>query len=30
MTARRYRFEMMIRFTIWNHITGTTGMPTTA
>ncbi|MGP3683149.1 IS6 family transposase [Streptomyces sp. IBSNAI002] len=30
MTAGRYRFEMRVRFTIWNHITGTTGMPATA
>ncbi|MCX4775304.1 IS6 family transposase [Streptomyces sp. NBC_01264] len=30
MTAGRHRFEMMIRFTIWNHITGAAGMPATA
>ncbi|MCX4784412.1 IS6 family transposase [Streptomyces sp. NBC_01264] len=30
MTARRHRFEMTIRFAVWNQITGTTGMPATA
>ncbi|WSV35454.1 DDE-type integrase/transposase/recombinase [Streptomyces sp. NBC_01017] len=29
MTAGRYRFEMMIRFTLWHHITGRIGMPAT-
>jgi len=29
MGAGRYRFEMMIRFTLWNHITGRIGMPAT-
>jgi len=28
LTAGRYRFEMMIRFTLWNHITSPTGLPT--
>ncbi|MCX5505450.1 IS6 family transposase [Streptomyces sp. NBC_00053] len=27
MTAGRHRLEMTIRFTIWNHITGSTGLP---
>jgi len=30
MTAARHRFEMMIRFTLWNQITGAAGMPATA
>ncbi|MEV6957459.1 DUF4158 domain-containing protein [Streptomyces sp. NPDC051183] len=30
MTASRHRLEMTIRFTIWNHITGSTGLPATA
>ncbi|MFE2093391.1 IS6 family transposase [Streptomyces sp. NPDC059460] len=30
MTAHDYRAEMTIRFAIWEHITGTTGQPTTA
>ncbi|MGP3690747.1 IS6 family transposase [Streptomyces sp. IBSNAI002] len=30
MTAGRYRFEMRVRFTIWNQITGTTGVLATA
>lgn len=30
MTAGRHRLEMSIRSTIWNHITGTTGLPATA
>lgn len=30
MTADRYRFEMTIRFTIWDHIARTTGIPATA
>ncbi|MEJ8639879.1 IS6 family transposase [Streptomyces sp. MS2.AVA.5] len=30
MTAGRHRFEMTIRFTIWNQITSTTGLPATA
>ena len=30
MTAYDYRVEMTIRFTIWDHITGTTGLPTAA
>ncbi|MFF3160192.1 IS6 family transposase, partial [Streptomyces sp. NPDC057910] len=30
MTAGRYRFEMSIRFTIWDHITHATGLPATA
>lgn len=25
----RYRFEMMVRLTIWNHITSATSLPTT-
>jgi putative transposase len=29
-TAGRHRFEMMIRFTLWNQITGAAGMPATA
>ncbi|MCX4784393.1 hypothetical protein [Streptomyces sp. NBC_01264] len=29
MTAGRYRFEMNVRFTIWNRITGLVGMPAT-
>ncbi|MCX4783624.1 IS6 family transposase [Streptomyces sp. NBC_01264] len=30
MTASCHRFEMSLRFTIWNHITGSTGLPATA
>ncbi|MCX4775353.1 IS6 family transposase [Streptomyces sp. NBC_01264] len=30
MTAGRYRFEMNVRFTIWNHITGVASLPATA
>ncbi|MZE53573.1 IS6 family transposase [Streptomyces sp. SID5770] len=30
MTAGHHRFEMMIRFTLWNHITNTAGLPATA
>ncbi|WP_338675144.1 IS6 family transposase [Streptomyces sp. SCSIO 30461] len=30
LTAARYRFEMTLRFTLWDHITGTAGLPTTA
>ena len=30
MTAHDHRLEMTIRFTIWDHITGTTAQPTTA
>jgi putative transposase len=30
MSADRYRFEMSIRFTLWHHITGATGLPATA
>ncbi|MCX4784175.1 IS6 family transposase [Streptomyces sp. NBC_01264] len=30
MTAGRHRFEMTVRFTIWNQITSATGMPATA
>ena len=30
MTATTYRTEMHHRFTLWNQITGTTAMPTTA
>ncbi len=30
MTAAEHRLEMTVRFTIWDHITGTTGLPTTA
>jgi transposase-like protein len=30
MTAHDYRAEMTIRFAIWDHITGTTGLPTAA
>lgn len=30
MTAGRHRFEMTIRFAIWDQITGSTGLPTTA
>ncbi|MGW1617422.1 transposase [Streptomyces sp. NPDC002285] len=30
MTAGRYRLEMTIHFTIWNHNTGTVGQPTMA
>ena len=26
MTASRYRFEMPLRFTLWNHITGNPGI----
>jgi putative transposase len=29
MTAGQYRFEMMIRLTLWNHATDRIGMPTT-
>lgn len=30
MTAHHYRAEMTIRFEIWEQITGTTGLSTTA
>ena len=30
MTAHDHRLEMTLRFTIWDHITGTTAQPTTA
>jgi transposase-like protein len=30
MTADRHRFEMTLRFAIWDQITGTTGRPATA
>lgn len=30
MTAGRHRFEMTIRFAIWDQTTGRTGLPTTA
>ncbi|MFF3159898.1 IS6 family transposase [Streptomyces sp. NPDC057910] len=30
MTAGRHRFEMMIRFTLWDRITGAAGLPATA
>ncbi|MZE54944.1 IS6 family transposase, partial [Streptomyces sp. SID5770] len=30
MTARHHHFEMSLRLTLWNHITGATGMPATA
>ena len=30
MTADRYRLEMIIRFAIWDQITGTTNRPATA
>ena len=30
MTAAQTRFEMTLRFTIWDHITGSTVLPTTA
>jgi putative transposase len=30
LTAARYRLEMILRFMIWDHITGTTGLPTAA
>jgi putative transposase len=30
MPAPDYRAEMAIRFTIWDHITGTAGQPATA
>ncbi len=30
MTAPDHRLEMTVRFTIWNQITGTTGLPTAA
>ncbi|MFF3159776.1 IS6 family transposase [Streptomyces sp. NPDC057910] len=30
MTAGHHRFDMRIRFTLRNHITGTTGLPATA
>jgi putative transposase len=30
VTAHRHRFEMMIRFTLWNQITGNTSPPATA
>jgi putative transposase len=30
MTAPNYRAEMTVRFTIWDHITGTAGQPATA
>jgi putative transposase len=29
-TATDHRLEMTVRFTIWNHITGTAGLPATA
>jgi hypothetical protein len=30
MTAAQNRFEMTLRFTIWDHITGSAALPTTA
>jgi hypothetical protein len=30
MTADRHRFEMTVRFTIWNQITGATSLPAAA
>ena len=30
MTAHEHHLEMTVRFTIWDHITGTTGLPTAA
>jgi putative transposase len=30
LTATEHRLEMIIRFTIWDHITGTIGLPTAA
>jgi putative transposase len=27
LTAPEHRLEMTIRFTVWDHITGTTGLP---
>ena len=30
LTAGQNRFEMTLRFTLWDHITGITGLPTTA
>jgi len=30
LTATDHRTEMIIRFAIWDHITGTAGQPTTA
>ncbi|WP_338678080.1 IS6 family transposase [Streptomyces sp. SCSIO 30461] len=30
LTAARYRFEMTLRLTLWDHITGTASLPTTA
>lgn len=29
LTATRYRFEMTLRFTLWDHITGAVGRPAT-
>lgn len=29
LSATHYRTEMIIRFTIWDHITGTAGLPAT-
>ncbi|MFE5549572.1 IS6 family transposase [Streptomyces sp. NPDC056534] len=29
MTAGRHRFEMTLRYTLWNHITGAAGLPAT-
>ncbi|MFE5549112.1 IS6 family transposase, partial [Streptomyces sp. NPDC056534] len=30
MTAGRYRFQMALRFTLWDHITGNTSPPATS
>ena len=30
LTATRHRAEMIIRFAIWDHITGATGQPAAA
>ncbi|MFI6055920.1 DDE-type integrase/transposase/recombinase, partial [Streptomyces violascens] len=30
MSAGRYRFEMRVRFTIWDQITGSVGVPSEA
>ncbi|MFI6056377.1 IS6 family transposase, partial [Streptomyces violascens] len=30
MSAGRYRFEMRVRFTIWDQITGAAGVPSEA
>ncbi len=30
MTVARHRLEMTLRFTIWDHITGVTGLPAAA